>query len=215
MSRYARVSITGSLPGGELWSVNPTYLLLTEPTVSPAEAAAAAAGINTIVLGNALLNGISTVGRVTGCRIEFRSASWELDQVGEATRATPLAGLGSPTKTHQSAAVLSLRTSFPGASRRGRLYWPALNTGMDTTTLKITTAQRDALATDGAAYLAAIGNAIGTAVAGSDPLLVVYSPTLGTSTEVTAVWVGDTFDVQRRRRDNLVESYAIAGYPPA
>lgn len=215
MANYARVSLQGSLPGGEVWSVNPVYDLFGTITVSPAEAAAAAAAINGITLGASLLNGISSAGRLTGCRVEFRSASWELEQVGEASRATPLAGVGTPTKTHQSAVVLSLRSSFPGASNRGRLYWPALNTGMDTSTLKITTAQRDALSTDASAYLAAISNAIGTAVTGSDPFLSVYSPTRGTSRTVASIWVGDTFDVQRRRRDNIVESYAIAVYPPA
>lgn len=214
MSDYARVTLTGSLPGGEVWSVNPVYELFGNPTVSPAQAAATAAAINAINPGNALLNGISSVGRLTGCRVEFRSASWDLEQVGEATRAAPLAGIGNPTKTHQSAVVLSLRSSFPGASNRGRLYWPALNTGMDTATLKITTAQRDALSTDATAYLAAISAAIGTAVSGSDPMLSVYSPTRGTARVVASIWVGDTFDIQRRRRDSLVESYAIAVYPP-
>lgn len=215
MARYARVSLVGSLPGGEVWSVNPVYELLGDVVVSPAQAAAAAAGVNGITLGASLLNGISTAGRLTGNRIEFRSASWELEQVGEATRSTPLSGVGTPTKTHQSAVCLSLRSNFPGASNRGRLYWPALNTGMDTTTLKITTAQRDALSTDAALMLRAIGQAIGTAVSGSDPFLAVYSPTRGSARSVASVWVGDTFDIQRRRRDGLVESYAIATYPPA
>ena len=214
MARYIRVSIQGRLFTNEVWSVNPVFSYLMPPVaVTPEQALAAATAVAAINPGTTLAGYLSTAGTVTGARLEFRGNAFELEQVGEFTRGAPFAGTGSPICPPQTATVISLRSPFPGASARGRAYWPALAPAMSTTTGRLTSASRTALLTDWNAYMASIADAILAAAPGGDTVApVIWSPTLGTSRFVTSFWVGDVIDTQRRRRDDFDEAYSTLAY---
>lgn len=216
MANYFRVSIKGLLPGGEVWSVNPVYQpLMGSVATDPAKMLAAATAVAGVVPGSELNLGISNNGSTTGARVEARDSSFNLLEVGEYSLPSPRVGNTPANKPNQTAVVLGLRTPYPGASNRGRLYWPALAIAMGSGTGKIASASVTALSTQAAAYLAAIGDALtGVFPDGDTEMLSVYSRTKGSARHVTQIWVGDVFDTQRRRRDAIVESYVPTNYVP-
>lgn len=72
------------------------------------------------------------------------------------------------------------------------------------------------MASDMSSYLTNIAN---TAKSTLTPVSLVnfgvsvYSPSKGILTPVTSIRVGDVFDVQRRRRDDMTEQYSSQVYP--
>lgn len=213
---YFRVTIGGALMGGEVWSVNPIFRPLASGiTVTPEECQTAATAIAALTPGAALLSAMSSSATITKARVEARTADFALEGVGEASRVTPLPGSGGATKPNQTAVVLSLRTPFPGPSARGRAYWPGLALLQENSTGKIGAPQPQNIATAAAAYFAAIGDALTAAFPSGDTAgLCVYSRTQNSFHYVNSVWVGDTIDTQRRRRDALVETYSVAPFTP-
>lgn len=215
MPRYLRVSIQGSLPGGEIWSVNPVFAPLMPPfTASPAQLVATAQAIATATVPASLLSLLSLNGSITGVRVEAREADFSLVDVGEYFRPVALPGTGAPDKPNQSSVVFSLRTEGVGARQRGRMYWPALRVTLVASTGRISSPTPALISTDASQYLENVSDAIGSVLTGVDTWHpVIYSRVASTSRDVTGVWVGDIVDSQRRRRDNLPESYARAVYP--
>lgn len=217
MARYMRVTIKGALPGGEVWSVNPIFLpLMGSFVATPTALAAAAAAVDAVVPPSILTSVLSNVGSMTGVRLEARTSDFALEGVGEHTLSTPRGGTGAINKPLQTSLVLSLRTPFPGASARGRLYWPILAGTQDTATGRLPVASAQAIADAAAVYLTDIEEALAASFPATDTWhLVVYSRTGNDSHMVTRVQVGDTWDTQRRRRDAIRENYSSSVYPRA
>lgn len=212
---YVRVSILGSLSGGEVWSVNPTY----DPTgefgssVDQTQLDAAATAIAAISPGAQLLSNMSTLAQITGARVEVRDDNTDaLLGISQAVRTPALSGTGSPLMPPQAAIVASLRTNTPGASGRGRLYWPAMGAGI-TSTGRIATATTATNNTSMKTYLLAIRDALATAFPTIGFNLAIRSRTTKTTPWVVRIQTGDVVDTQRRRRDNLPENYASAPIP--
>lgn len=210
---YMRVTLGGPLPSGEVWSVNPVFEVLWASTPTPAQMQAVAVAIAAVVPGTNLRSALSSSSGLTKVRVEARDNAYNLLGVGEATPASAISGTGTASKPLQASVVLSLRTDYPGASKRGRLYWPALGVGLQSDTLRIPAATCAGIASHAAVYLDAIADAIQSVFTGVDVWLSVYSTVLGSSEPITSIWVGDILDVQRRRRDSAAESYSIADFP--
>lgn len=214
---FIRVSLRGTLPGGESWSVNPAYNETTNlSTWSQTEGQAAATAIGAIVVPSELRTLLSNAAVMETVRVERRSDTNELLGAAEATWTGGGAVATAPTKPFQSAVVLSLRSNVPGASGRGRLYWPALGATLSTTTLRLSTPTPIAVATATKTYLDAIETALKEAFHPSPDLidfhLAVYSPTKKDKVDISRIEVGDILDTQRRRRDAAVETYASVPY---
>lgn len=215
MPAHNVVRIAGLMPGGEVWSVNPRYLSPgAGPVLDYDELLEWAEAIGTLtqalVAGAPLRQLLSTAASITSVRVEYITASGLMGQAAEWVPALPVAGGGSPTKPFQSAIVGSLLTGRPGRSFRGRLYWPALNISLNTTTLRIESGVAQGYANALADYLTDIGNA---APNGDPAALVVVSQTRDVATPVTSISVGNVLDVQRRRRDALEELRVSQTYP--
>lgn len=206
------IRIKGSLPGGEVWSVNPRFNgLLGEQLQQYDDLLAwtnAIAALNTAnVLPTALRALMSSQSSITSIRAEFIGADGKLVQVAENVFLTPKLGTGTITKPLTTAVVSSLRTGRAGRSYRGRLYWPALAVTLETANARLADTNCVALAGEVATFL----KAVGTAAPGSLNMgPVVVSQTLGVATKITSISVGDIPDTQRRRRDSLQEAYASA-----
>lgn len=97
----------------------------------------------------------------------------------------------------QCAPVVSLRTATLSRAGRGRFYAPSLAVDQVAAGRMVTGAQT-ALANSALALLQALE------AAGQAP--VIYHRTLGTTTPVTSLDVGDVIDTQRRRRNKLIEA---------
>ena len=212
---YVRVSILGAYNNGEVWSVNPVF----DPTgefpggVDQANLDAAAAAIAALSPGANLLAAMSTALTLTGARVEVRDdATDALIGISVATRSSALAGTNAPVCPGQSAAVISLRTNTPGASGRGRIYWPYIGLGVGTT-LRIPQTNVTNIIGATKTYLNAIGSALATSFPTIGFNVAVRSRVTKSTPHVVRLQVGDIVDTQRRRRDALPEAYQQVAMP--
>jgi len=212
MASVIRVGILGGLPGGEVWSVNPCFFLLSEPTeITSAEALTIATAINALVVPTGLRNLLSGITSFTGIRVEARDRTGALESQAEVVKAAPVNGGGAVAHPYQTSLVTSLRSGFPGGQGRGRLYWPATGIQLDAATLRADPAAATAALSGIKTYLGQIQAAI--AVTAGPTNLTVWSRTGSAFHAVTSLRQGNVLDTQRRRRDALAESYSELAYP--
>lgn len=212
---YVRVSILGSSPGGEVWSVNPVF----DPTgefpggVDQTALDAACDAIVALTPGTTMRGLLSTAFAITGAKLEVRNDSDDaLIGISQQVRATSGAGTGAPVRGAQNALVLSLRTATPGASGRGRIYWPAISEGVLTDT-RYTPTTVTGFLTDFRTYLNAMRTALATAFPTIGFDLAVRSKATLTTPHVNKIQAGNVGDTQRRRRDKMVEDYSALSFP--
>jgi hypothetical protein len=214
MADLLRVSILGGLAGGEEWSVNPVWSLGGDfggVDVTQNQLNTIAAAINGIVVPTGLRIMAMASTTVSGVRIEARTKAGLLEAQTEAGRAS-VGGQGATPHPFQISACLSLRTATPGPSGRGRMFWPATGALIDSTTLRLTTATLSSFVGGAKTYLTAIDSAIDT-VFPTGSTLCVWSRKNASLSAVNLVEAGDVLDVQRRRRDQLIEGKNTVIYP--
>lgn len=219
---YWRVIFKGSLGTVETWSTSVAYGIVGLAPDVPDQAttdamAQAIVGIaGATIVPSALRTGLSTQGSVDMMRVEKRAEDESILNVAERLFSSPLVGSSAPTKTPQDSVVISLRTSTPGARGRGRMYWPALAMALSST-FQLTTPTPAAFIADAKISLQAINTAMdGVYISQAAALRValsVRSTTDHVCRDVTALQCGSVLDTQRRRRDNLPESYSSVVYP--
>jgi hypothetical protein len=204
---HNKVIITGAIGTSEVWQ---TGVAFTGASISPEDIVnsqddlndwcnAIAAAFLPAVYSN--IRGVmSTVTTVNKVQCQFRAGSQLVLQ--SAPFSTPVfAGSGTQFNPPQTAVVASLLTNSPGSSNRGRMYWPA--TGVPfSSTMKV---PNTAGIADHTADLIEMFRTQAP-IPGMRPC--IFSPTYDKVTPVTRIRVGDVADTQRRRRDNLVETYA-------
>lgn len=214
MADLIRVSLVGGMPSGEEWSVNPVFAVGGDfgEEISSSQAQQIAQGIAQLAFPSDLRNCMTPQTTFVGARVEARSVTGALESLGEYALGTATAGQATVGHTFQVSLVSSLRTTTAGASGRGRLYWPATGIPVTLTTLRPSAAFIGAVTTSVAAYLRSIANAAEVVLSGG-VTPVVWSRKLNALFPVTTVQIGDVLDVQRRRRDNLVESVSSAPIP--
>jgi hypothetical protein len=212
---YVRVSILGATTGGEVWSINPVF----DPTgeletgINQASLDAAASAIAALSPGTSSLTLLGTLMSITGARLEVRrDADDSLIAISTQARGAALPGTGSVRLPSQSAAVISLRTDTPGASGRGRLYWPCMGATVAGTG-RLNPADVLALMTAQKTYYIAMRDALATAFPTIGFNLAVRSKTTKTTPHVVRLQAGDVVDTQRRRRDKFPESYQQVAFP--
>lgn len=215
MAAYIRLSIKGTLPGGEVWSINPVIDPANElgwDTFDQGSFDAFTHAVGGIALPADLKSVFSAATAITSIRAELRHTDSETFLgASEYTLPTPITGSGTAYKPAQIALVVSLRSNSALASGRGRLYVPATGVPMDSATLRLSPTTTLAVANAMKTYLTAVCDA---AKAQLTPVslvqfgISVYSPTKKTLTPVTSLRVGNVLDTQRRRRDSLMELYS-------
>lgn len=207
-----RTSILGTMPGGEVWSVNPTFFCLDEPAdVTAAEALAIAVAINAITVPTGLRAAFNNATAITGVRVEARDSDGTLRALAENTRGTPIVGTGIAAHPYQTSWVTSLRSTYPGGQGRGRLYWPATGVAIAAATLRPDSTGTGQMLSGVRQYLVAIQAAVAASAGPVD--LAVWSRTGTAFHKITTIRQGDVLDTQRRRRDTLTESFTELGYP--
>lgn len=217
VTKFMRLSIKGTLPGGEVWSVNPIFARygLINGTLDYAGALQRVVAASNVVVPATLTDSMGGVAntKITEFTLEGRTAEGVLEVAASALKT--IGGTGS-TNAHpaQSAVVCSLRTNTPGASGRGRLYWPAIGRSIDAATLRMASATVGSMATSFNDYLSQLGNAINIGEIGTwgKFQLSVWSRARKDFYVVERLMVGDVIDTQRRRRDALPENYQTVPY---
>lgn len=208
MASLIRLSLLGALPGGEQWSVNPVWGFQTGPeSVSPIEAAQMVSAVNSVSVPGTLRAISNAATTHVGCRVEARAITGALETVAEGVKVTPVTGSGVSAHPYQTSWVTSLRSTAVGGSGRGRLYWPATGTVLDSDTLRPIPASVVSALTGVQDYLSLVGNALQSVK--PQLVLCVWSRTQNALHEINTLQMGDVLDVQRRRRDTLTEAYSI------
>jgi hypothetical protein len=196
-----------------VWSVNPVFDPTGEfPGWNQATADAATAGLAVVPIPSNLKQCMSNQVFVTGFKLDVRDDVTDA-LIGTSTNilASPIAGNGTPVLPAQAATVISLRTDSPGASGRGRLYWPAQAITL-TTALRMNVPSPSAIVTDAVTYFHALQAKLGEVYVGIGFNLAVRSRKNHSTPHVTRIQVGNVIDTQRRRRDNLPEAYNSGVY---
>lgn len=208
MVAHNRIVITGTIAGSiETWSCGIDYVVdgggaILAPTDVQTWATTAAAvltggetrypAVTAIMGANVNATKVTTYGYgPSGPAVATGLA--DLSWLGAGTIRTPFSTSMCVTK----------RTSFAGRSYRGRMYWPALAANVNSDG---TFARTQAVVDDFALMFEDLA-----ATGGPDTLIpVVHSATANVVTAVTSVAVGSVLDTQRRRRENVVETYLTA-----
>lgn len=123
---------------------------------------------------------------------------------------TPLAGTGSVNSVYppEVALVVSLRAPVMGRKGRGRFYLPALHTSLTAPDGVVNATAATAIANATKTMIQSLEN-----LPGADPLggfVMVTSAGSPQAVRPTEVRVGNHFDVQRRRQDQVQEAYTVA-----
>lgn len=213
MADLVKVSIVGTLPTGEEWSVNPVFGIGGDFGVSttPQQMADLVTAVNAITVPANLLQMFALNTNLTGCRVEARTKSGVLENQAEGLRGTAAQGAVSTAHPFQTAWVTSLRTTRPGGSGRGRLYWPATGVVLQNSDYRPSSATVSSTLTAVKAYLALIQAQVDVIWDGVG--LMVWSRERNELNAINQLQMGNILDTQRRRRDVLLETYTGAVYP--
>ena len=220
------IRILGASPDGEVWSVNPRYVLkgvlggtaAVEDQGAMETICEAIAALNDgYVLPTVLRQALSTALSVTGIRMEAISDEGLLVGAAEHTLATPVAGLTAPMRPLHCAWCITLNHGAQyGRSGRGRLFWPALGS-MPTlsTTARVSNTIRASFLGAVVGWLEAVAGIIRdeSGMAPTSVRQVVWSRITGAVREVDNLSLGDILDSQRRRRDALREQRTTIPWP--
>lgn len=219
---YTRVIVKGAFSGVETWSSGANYSFFASvfggfnQTQCESIVQRLITNIPLASWPTNLRNLLSTGGSITGWRVETHQEDESISAVAENNYGTAVAGLTGGTKSLQDAVVISLRTATPGARGRGRMYWPALGASLGVG-FKVASPTPAAIATDAKALLKLIGDQLNAELAANSIVatveLAVRSQVAHHNNPVIRLQVGDVLDTQRRRRDALVEAYAVTTYP--
>lgn len=215
VANVIRVSVIGSAPNGEVWSVNPVWQIggvSTAEDISSDEAAAMATACGAVVVPTGLTGAMSTGFIASSIRVEARRWDGTLAAQAQVPMSASYAGTGSQVHPYQTSIVASLRTSGVGASGRGRLYWPATGMTLGVGSNRPTSVNVLLVLTGMKTYLTSLGTALDVTLTNS-PVLSVWSRKNLSTLPVTQIQMGDVLDVQRRRRDALIESYSNTTFP--
>lgn len=203
---HVLITAAGKMPGGDIWSCGlRTVRLLPDGDMLQLLADDARAAWNTFVTGNYGVGSGTTLETVTARSLDAAGVTTDV-RVG--TPSTIVSGVGGNALPPQCAVVVTLQTSVPGRSNTGRIYLPI-------TALAVPVTGRLA-AGDAAAILAgtvtlvnSLQSAIRARSGDAQEGIAVQSFTKASAVRVRRLRVGDVVDTQRRRRNSMVENYAV------
>lgn len=200
-----RVQVGGALAGNSDWS-NTFEFLLSGSIATQAALQSIMNGIYTTLAASATFKAgygsDSTMVNLKGLYYPANTgaSSFVAQSVGVA-----VVGSGAPTQAPQVCVVASLRTNLAGRSYRGRIYVPYRSGNVASTGVVNATGQ-----TAVANYTQAVVSAVASALTAQSLTAswVVWSPTKGTGTPITAILVGSQCDTIRHRNRNRSEAYS-------
>lgn len=216
--QHVRVAFNGTIGLTERWSTG--FSLTVRPNVG--------VGLVEVVLGlNEIAEGVRSLlgplwgtggfAGLFGAVVRLESTTTRLIDEDGRTLANgeyvgaALVGTGTVDHPPQTCMVASLRTLLPGPRGRGRMYWPATGAPMAGDGVHIDAAPVTSLLT-GVRNLISQVNGLEPPDGwiGTHEVRVMSAAGDGASSLVTRVEVGNVFDTQRRRTEDLAETYQSA-----
>lgn len=212
MAQLLRVSIKGSLPGGEEWSTNPCWTISDfGVATTPAQIQTVATQLAGVTIPAGLRAAYSAATNIHTIRVEARSADGTLENLAEDALASASPGTGTTPHPYQTAWVASLRTAQVGGTGRGRLYFPATGIPLESGSLRPSTVNTNSFVGGVRLYLSDMQTQIRVTFPGAS--LIVWSRATTAMNLVDTIQAGDVLDSQRRRRDTLTEAYSAVAFP--
>lgn len=208
---HLKQTVTGSLPGGEVWSCSVAFNFAQAPIVD--ELALGGFNVGCVGVWRAAMldtrfrfsNGVVANSLVTRA---INPEGKTITQVEDPIIEQGGGGL-APAMPNQIATVLSLQTSVSGAKGRGRLYLPLLGQQVGTNG-RVPAANMGPLALASQALIEDLNEQGETFYPDAGVYVIVASGVnTGLNSRVDRIRVGDVLDDQRRRRDNLAEGYTV------
>lgn len=127
--------------------------------------------------------------------------------------ATPAAGTNAGV-VPQASLVLSLRSGLStGPARFGRMYLPHTQPNLDNPTPFVAGTVTALLATASATFVNGVASDVNAVTTQEAAAMIMTQVTGGISRRVAQVAIGNVIDTQRRRRNQLPETYAVASIP--
>lgn len=208
-----RVQILANLRDGE--TMAHTFWVRINSNLDAIDAAQTAAKVRDswdkaarVVTGtNSLLNLLTSETRYTKVLFyKMDEVTGRALDVGESAFAATMVGTSvSPLPTEVAAAV-TLLTGGAGRHRRGRVFLGGFGrSAMEDSTARVAAGPSQTLSTHVANFCKDIAAGSGTAADVGLREVVVHSLTRGTASRITQCQTGNVFDVQRRRRNKIVE----------
>lgn len=162
------------------------------------------------LMGNVQLQWAS-YSRLTGIRVAAVGMSGaELGEAVEIDRTTPIVGLENNILP-QATIVVSLRSSSSsGSGNRGRMYLPHVKFPLMTASPYAAGTSTAGLVSAAATFINSCETAINFVTDDTCFAAIMSQVGSGTHKQITEVRVGNVVDTQRRRRNQLPETYATA-----
>lgn len=193
---WIRQSVMWDLPGGEVATINVGWQQ-TGGTISIDAPTADGLKDKSDDLWAALKPYYNDQVAYRGCVLHLISVGGASVQTVERT-SSPVVGTGAGNMfPHEVAVCVSLKTATAGRSGRGRLYLPPPRVGTGSAVGRLNGSTPSEWAAILAGFL--------TNDPDNDLTSIVASKTTNALHPVTEVGIGDVFDSQRRRRNELVE----------
>lgn len=195
---FIRLTMKWQLPGGEVANCSTSWWNETA-TGEISDAIADALATRALAFWTDLSSAYTATCLYAGCKVSLIATDGVT--VDSRERAISPAGgnLSESNLPSECAVCVSLRTQSASRAGRGRFFLPAPGAGRINTAGRLTSTVTDDIADAAVSFLAPV--ATGSLVP------VVASQTAAGHQPLTGVRVGDVLDVQRRRRDALVEVY--------
>lgn len=208
-----RMVIEGTISAGQTWSTGLT--VVGEPTgvsLTPNQSYLDTWVQNRVVnvrdfftvgtAGSRVSDMLNAATLVTGLKAYLIPANSDTASLlSEANFGTAIPGTGTSNHPAQTACVVSLRSTVPGRSGRGRMYLPATGAALGGT-MQFTNAQLTGVAGRAAQLVADLG----TSSYQDAPLKAVVASQAG-ARQITRVEVDNDPDTQRRRSDKLLPTF--------
>lgn len=202
-----------------------TSLNMSEPDVPTFDADIALAEIDFSVLGPLLLARMATLLTTASVRwADYSRLNYvrvaavhldgtEFDPAKVAEDATPAAG-SQGLVPPQSSIVLSTRSGLTtGSANFGRMYLPHTMPPIVANTPLVGSGDTAAIATAAATFVNGVNTDVSAAVSQTVTAMIMTQVLGGVSKSINQVAIGNVIDTQRRRRNQLVETYAFATIP--
>lgn len=126
---------------------------------------------------------------------------------------TPAAGATAQV-IPQASLVLSLRSGLTtGSANFGRMYLPHTEPNLQASSPFVATATTSALATAAATFINGVNTDVNAVTTQEATAMIMTQVTGGISKKVNQVAIGNVIDTQRRRRNQLPETYSFLPIP--
>lgn len=211
----------GSLSGGESWTCGIRTTQIDESILTEA-APLLAVGIQAAnamqIFRNAHIDfwgGVDSIAGFTGVTVRGLNQAGITIGQAEASPTGTNAGISATVKPHpnQCAVVVTLETDRAGRTGKGRIYLPLI--GIPVLGGKLQSTSMPLIASGMAGVLQAINTGLDANfpdhdVAVQSAKAFATDGASYTGAAIVGVKVGDTYDTQRRRRNNMIEQYSSA-----